>query len=102
MSLFTGDEAFEIIKPNFCHLLDVYTHDSSAHDALYILILVIALDANFYNKKLEKLKKPLSAFLMVTTLLLAFLIGKTAHQGAMLVYDKGAGVKPVMSSTCTP
>jgi len=99
MSLFTGDESLEIIKPNFCHLLDVYRHDDSAHDALIALIIVLFCDASFYIEKLQRFKKIVKVLMLLVSFTLSALIARTAHQGAMLVYEKGAAVKSV---TCTP
>ena len=99
MALFTGDEALEIIKPNFCHILDVYAHDNSAHDALIVLIMALVGDLLLYLKALSKYKKFVKGILLITLFVLSGLIVRTSHQGAMLVYEKGAAVT---NATCTP
>jgi uncharacterized membrane protein len=89
-SLFTGDIALEVAQTRNHKLLPIYDHENYAYYGLYSFILFSILDHGLKIKKLYS-KKTLILSFLVYSLSLYFLI-KTAHLGALLVYDHGIGI----------
>jgi uncharacterized membrane protein len=89
ISLFTGDDAMEIIKNDFCHLIEIYKHEESAQNGLIVLIIALGIEVGSYFK----FKKVLSWVQVLILIILVYVLADTSHQGAMLVYERGAAVK---------
>lgn len=89
ISLFTGDDAMEIVKNNFCHLIEIYRHEETAQNGLIVLIIALAIEVGSYFK----FQKILSWVQLLVLATLVYVIAETSHQGAMLVYKRGAAVE---------
>jgi uncharacterized membrane protein len=96
MSMFTGDEAADHIKSTFCYLGEIYQHEQSAEYGLIALIITLLLDISWHlvdKAKKNKIKKLINHLVSISSLLVLYWVVDTAHLGAMLVYERGAGVK---------
>lgn len=93
VTLYLGDSALEIIKNDFCDLKSIYAHEEMAKQSLIFIILSLILEGVGQIEKIKiKMEKPLMTLTVLILIAGNFLILKTAHSGAMLVYDKGAAV----------
>ena len=96
LSLFTGDESMEIIKYNFCHLIEINQHEESAQNGLILLIAILAVDVAGYFK----FKNILQYLKLILFCVFVFILADTSHKGAMLVYERGAAVNT--DTMCKP
>ncbi len=79
----------EIIKNDFCHLIEIYHHEESAQNGLIVLIISLAVEVVSYFK----FKKILSYLQVLVLAGLVYFLAETSHEGAMLVYERGAAVE---------
>jgi len=99
ISLYLGDSAAELVKGKICQISKIDQHEELAKLLLLMLILLLAVEILFtflkdYRKNLNPKWLKTSHMLLVLCLFIAtgtFLV-KTAHTGAALVYEQGAGV----------
>ncbi|ATH09339.1 hypothetical protein BIY24_15740 [Halobacteriovorax marinus] len=91
ITIYLGDFALDQIKNQFCDLFQIYKHEEVAYYALYCFLVVLALEA------VSELKHNFKIHMQVGALIFLFcgnyFLFKTAHSGALLVYDLGAAVK---------
>jgi len=93
LTMYLGDSALDLIKKDFCQLKLVYDHEEIAKMALPWIILANGFEASSKIEKIKKWKNVLSGATLIALLLINFQMWKTAHTGAMLVYEHGAAVK---------
>lgn len=90
-TLFLGDMALDIVKPELCSLIEASKHEIWGEYTLVFAILTSAiwLSQNFL-KRGHTIIKYLTLFSLITC---NYWLFKTAHEGGELVYDLGAAVK---------
>lgn len=94
ITMYLGDAAFEIIKKDFCHLKLIYDHEELSKLALVFIMLATVLEALSKIESItKKMRTALSILTLVTLITVNGLVFKTAHSGAMLVYDHAAAVR---------
>lgn len=99
MTMYTGDEATAKIKSEFCHLVEIYAHEQTAEYALIALIISLVLDIIARVYPTDMAQKLCAHGMTVSLFVVLYFLIQTAHQGAMLVYERGAAVKTAVS-TC--
>ena len=95
LSLFLGDMALETVRPQVCDFAAVNRHEDSAYITLYLFVVVAILDTVQLASNIEKHRKRqiLVVLMFIFSSLATFHLGRTGHQGAMLVYEQGLAVK---------
>lgn len=92
MSLFLGDNSFDIIKHDICELTAAYYHEDMAHMTLYFLLGAVLIQVLIQSKKLIKHELLIEFILLGLIWTSSFYLFKTAHSGGELVYKHGAAV----------
>jgi uncharacterized membrane protein len=92
-ALFLGDMALDIVKNDLINITAAYRHEDLAHNTLIVFIIAIVLDTLISVKKFSFRQM----YMIQVTLFLSIVLGnyflfQTAHLGADLVYEQGAGV----------
>lgn len=91
LSMFLGDIALEKVKYNLTNLSKAYHHEDLAVYSLIFYIIALLLDA-FNEFRKTKWQTKIRNLTLVLMIIAAIYLTLTAHQGAMLVYEQGAGV----------
>ncbi|MFT6631812.1 MAG: putative membrane protein [Bacteriovoracaceae bacterium] len=93
-ALFLGDMAFDIVKNDLSNITTAYRHEDLAHNTLIVFIIAIVLDTLVSVREFSfKQMFTIQVCLFFTIALGNYYLFQTAHLGADLVYEQGAGVK---------
>lgn len=99
-ALFLGDMALDIVKNDLSNITTAYRHEDLSHNTLIVFIIAIVIDTLIGMKKLEKTQKLIFELVLLLTIFLGnYFLFQTAHLGADLVYEQGAGVKAFKENT---
>lgn len=94
VTMYLGDTALDIVKKDFCDIGSLYAHEEAAKNALIFIIIATILESLSQVKLIkEKYFKPVVISTFLTLVIANIIIFKTAHSGAMIVYNQGAAVK---------
>lgn len=96
ISIYLGDMAFDLIRSNLCKLGPVDSHEDFSKLLALTLFLIMLFETIFIVIK-EKIKdviwfKAKELTVLILLIFVAINLFQTAHSGAMLVYELGAGV----------
>ncbi len=99
ISLYLGDSAAEVVKGKICQISKIDQHEELAKLLLLVLIVLLAVEILFIFMR-DHWKVLNSKTLMVVHSILVLILFaatgiylfQTAHTGAALVYEQGAGV----------
>lgn len=100
-TMFLGDMALDIVKGNLCNLVKAYQHEELGQITLIIFIIALAGEVLIIS---EKIKRNLIYFVHIFVFGFILLgntyLFQTAHTGANLVYEQGAGLLNANTYKC--
>ena len=97
-TLFLGDMAFDVIKENLCDITPVYRHEELGETCLIIFLFTMAVEISAIFK--SEWSKYTQYLVLILTFYGVFLLFKTSHLGAELVFEQGAAVNKGRLRSC--
>lgn len=97
-TIFLGDMAFDIVKPELCNTVLAYQHDELAEITLAIFVFGIFLEIGTQFK--HKFLLPLNIAVLIVMGFGNYYLLETSHLGGKLVYEQGAGLIKERRAPC--